>query len=255
MTPPEGHDRAALRAAALAQLGGLAFAAALATAVLPDELSHPLAFAAVQGVGAAAIALAQRAPPWWLAIHAGFLPLAVVASRLALPPWLWLGGFVLLLLVFWRTDRSRVPLFLSSAETRSALAGLLPGTPAHVLDLGCGDGALLAELARARPDCRFVGYEHAPLPWLWARLRCRRLPNVSVRLGDFWPHALSPYDLVYAFLSPAPMERLWAKAAVELRPGALLVSNSFAVPGATAERMLELQDRRRTRLYCYRPAG
>lgn len=255
MTAPGGLGRSALRAAAVAQLGGLAVAAALATAVLPDRLSQPQAFAIVQGVAAALIALAQRVPPWWLAIHAGFLPLAVLASRLGLPSWIWLGGFILLLLVFWRTDSSRVPLFLSNATTRAAVTDLLPALPANVLDLGCGDGALLAQLARARPDCRFVGYEHAPLPWLWASLRCRRLPNVSIRLGDFWPHALGGYDLVYAFLSPAPMPRLWAKAGAEMRPGALLVSNSFAVPGAPPERTLELADPRHTRLYCYRPAG
>jgi hypothetical protein len=32
---------------------------------------------------------------------------------------------------------------------------------------------------------------------------------------------------VYAFLSPVPMAEVWRKASTELRPGALLVSNSF----------------------------
>jgi hypothetical protein len=50
------------------------------------------------------------------------------------------------------------------------------------------------------------------------------------------------------------MPRLWAKATAELRPGALLVSNSFAVPGVAAWRIVDVGDRRRTRLHCYRIA-
>jgi hypothetical protein len=64
----------------------------------------------------------------------------------------------MLLLTFWRTDRSRVPLYLTNRSTADSLATLLlPATPVTVIDLGCGDGGLLRRLALARPDCRFVG--------------------------------------------------------------------------------------------------
>jgi len=72
------------------------------------------------------------------------------------------------------------------------------------------------------------GIEHAPLTWLWARLMGLGLKNLAIRrrrllaaldLGDF--------DLVYAFLSPAPMPRLWAKAGAECRTDATLVSQQF----------------------------
>ena len=38
-------------------------------------------------------------------------------------------------------------------------------------------------------------------------------------------------DVVYAFLSPAPMPRLWEKVQREMRPGTLFISNRFIVPG------------------------
>jgi hypothetical protein len=60
---------------------------------------------------------------------------------------------------------------------------------------------------------------------------------------------------VYAFLSPVPMAEVWRKATEELRPGSLLVSNSFPVEGVTPDAVIEVPDRRRTRLYLYRPAG
>jgi hypothetical protein len=252
-----GSEAYPLRQAALAQLGGLAAVALLVFAMRHLSPANPAAiafvFALLQGGIAAAIALRQGAPVWWLGIHLGFAPLLLLALRLDIAPGWFLAGFALLLLVFWRTDKSRVPLFLSNRQTAEALAAKLPRTPCRVLDIGCGDGGLLRRLARARPDCLFVGIEHAPLPWLLARLRALGLPNATVRHGDFWREPLAGYDLVYAFLSPAPMPRLWAKARAEMRADAILVSNSFAVPGVEPAETVRVGDRRATRLLLYRP--
>jgi hypothetical protein len=245
---------APLRRALIAQLIGAA-AAGLFLFFRPSLLAQPLLIAAVQGLCAALSSHLLRGPFWWLPVQVGFMPLAVLALGLGLPSWVWLAGFAVLLLTFWRTDRSRVPLYLTNAMAGDALAALLPAGPVAAVDLGCGDGGLLRRLARTRPDCRFIGFEHAPLPWAWARIGCRKLPNVEIRFGDFWPEPLGGYALVYAFLSPAPMPRLWAKTASEMRPGALLVSNSFAVPDCRPESTVEVADSRHTRFYCYRPAG
>lgn len=244
-----------LRSALLAQGGGVVFVLMLAFVLAQlTQLTfwqHPLVPALIQGATAALIAYWQRAPRWWLPIHLGFAPLAVIVQGFDIPPGWFLGAFVLLLLVFWRTDQSRVPLFLTNRRTATALAALLPAVPIKVIDLGCGAGGLLRQLAKARPDCRFVGIEHAPLPWLLAHLRTRGMNNVSVRHGDFWQEPLGSYGLVYAFLSPAPMSRLWQKARTEMTPGALLISNSFAVPDNEPSRVIDVGDRRTTRLFLY----
>ncbi len=240
-----------IRSALVAQiLGGGVIA--LAAIFYPPLFAAPLAAAALQGVCAAFISFKLRAPRWWLAIHLAFLPAAVLASRLGIAPAWYLAAFVLLLLVYWRTDQSRVPLYLSNPATARALLQLLPATPCHVADLGCGHGGLLRRLARARPDATFIGIEHAPLPWLWGKLASRTLPNLRIRYGDFWNSPLDPYDVVYAFLSPVPMADLMHKARAEMRPGMLLVSNTFAAPGVEPERVVEVADRRATQLYCYR---
>lgn len=255
-----------LRAALLAQLGGLLAVLVMLIAIgqlLPLSLQQLAALAPVhfllamlQGAGAALIAYRQRAPRWWLAIHLGFAPLALAVQWLAIDPRWFLAGFILLFLVFWRTDQSRVPLYLSNRATALELVRQLPAIPCRVLDLGCGTGGLLCRLAQARPDCRFVGIEHAPLTWLVAWLRTRGLANIVVRRADFWTAALGDYDLVYAFLSPAPMLRLGRQASADMAPGSLLISNSFAIPvaipGVTLEEIISVTDRRATRLYRYR---
>lgn len=249
-----------LRAALISQVLGGLVAIGLTALLFPRLLDGALpgfpaslAIAAFQGCCAAFVSRRLDAPPWWLPIHLVFMPAVVAAGRLRIAPGWYLAGFVLLLLVFWRTDKSRVPLYLSNAATAAALSRLLPVAPCRVIDLGCGNGALLAALARQRPDCRFLGIEHAPLPWLWARFAARGQPNCRIAYGDFWRQDLRGFDLVYAFLSPAAMPRLWTKARGEMAPGSTLVSNSFAVPDVAADYVEAVPDPRRTRLFCYRP--
>ncbi|MFH1872322.1 MAG: class I SAM-dependent methyltransferase [Pseudomonadota bacterium] len=234
-----------------AQVLGALIAGGLALLAAPALFAQPLLLAALQGVLALLIAWRLRAPVWWLPIHLCFLPLAVMARGMALPGWIWGGGFVLLLLVFWRTDRSRVPLYLTNRRSRDVLQLQLPAGPCRMIDLGCGDGAVLRQLAAARPDCRFVGFEHAPLTWAWAWLRARGQHNLSIRCGDFWGHSLAGYDLVYAFLSPAAMPALGIKARAEMSPCARLVSNSFPIPGQVALDVIDVADARKTCFYTY----
>lgn len=246
-----------LRQALVAQLGGILAIACLI--FLLEDYAHVdirplgLILAMLQGGIAAMIALRQGTPGWWMLIHLVFFPLIVLTLRIDIAPGWFLAGFLFLLLLFWRTDRSRVPLYLTNRTTAQTLLKLLPQEPCRILDIGCGDGSLLRRLALARPDCQCVGIEHAPLPWLLAKLRVARLPNARVQRGDFWETALTDYAVIYAFLSPAPMPQLWAKAVAEARPGTLLVSNSFPIPDQPADPIVRVADRRHTRLYCYRP--
>jgi hypothetical protein len=76
--------------------------------------------------------------------------------------------------------------------------------------------------------------------------------NARILYGDFWRRSLAPYDMVYVFLSPAPMSAVFEKAKAEMSPGSLLVSNSFAVEGIEPSEVRMLDDGRRTRLYLYR---
>lgn len=207
--------------------------------------------ALASGVVAGLIATLGRQPWWWRLIHLAFAPLAWLVAGLEIEP----GWFLLALLLLWLVYRGalagQVPLYLSRQSAAAALAPLLPAG-GRCLDLGAGVGSVILPLARARPDLHCVGVENAPLTYLCARLRCQRQPNCRVVFADIWQTPLADYDLVYAFLSPAPMRALFAKARAEMRPGSLLVSNSFPVEEAVAESVIDLPDTPARRLYCYR---
>ncbi|CAB1370307.1 methyltransferase domain-containing protein [Denitratisoma oestradiolicum] len=243
----------ALLTALGAQLLGAFIAASAIQIVDPRLWKLPLILALTQGTCAALVSYKLTAPTWWIPIHLAFAPLIVLTCRLTIAPGWYLGGFLLLLMVFWRTDKSQVPLYLSNRATADVVQKLLPSHPCRIIDLGCGNGGLLLQLARQRPDCTFFGIEHAPLPWLWAKLGASRQNNVTISLGNFWGTRLDQFDLVYAFLSPVPMEQLWQKAQSEMRPGSQLISNSFVVPGSQPTSVVAVADRRNTRLYVYRP--
>lgn len=189
-------------------------------------------------------------PSWWQAIGAAFFPLAWLIARAGIDPLWFLAGFALLALTSIGSLKTRVPLYLSSQRAVNEVARRIDGDGARVLDLGSGLGGMLAGLHAARPDLRLAGVEMAPLNWLTSRLRLR--DRATIRLGSLWDEDLSVYDVVYAYLSPAPMPRLWDKVVAEMRPGSLFISNTFAVPGVEPDETVELNDLSHARLLIWR---
>ncbi|MDP3440867.1 MAG: class I SAM-dependent methyltransferase, partial [Azonexus sp.] len=81
---------------------------------------------------------------------------------------------------------------------------------------------------------------------------CLGRPNISWRWEDMWQVRLDDFDVVYAFLSPAPMPRLWEKIQAEMKPGSLFISNSFPVPGVVPSHIIEVECTPPRPLYCYK---
>ncbi|HRE18982.1 MAG TPA: class I SAM-dependent methyltransferase [Rhodocyclaceae bacterium] len=206
-------------------------------------------------IGGLAFVLATltRQPLWWRIMHGLFVPLAWLAAQWQIDPGWFLLAFILLLLIYRGAVTGQVPLYLSNQATVDALGGLLRehGNP-RFLDLGAGIGSTVVPLARQLPSAQFTGVENAPLTWLAGRLRSLGQTNLAWRYGDFWKVSLADHDVVYAFLSPAPMPRLWQKAKAEMRAGSLFISNSFAIPEREPDYIVEVDCQPPRPLYCYR---
>jgi hypothetical protein len=203
------------------------------------------------GVMAFCLSTLASQPWWWRVIHGSFMPLGWAVYGLAIDPGWFLAGFAALLLIYRGAVTEQVPLYLSGHGAIDTLAELLAKRPSGVfVDLGAGIGSTLVPLSRLLPEWRFRGCENAPLTWLVGRLRCLGSQSVDWRWGDLWQAPLADAEVVYAFLSPAPMAALWEKVRAEMRPGTLFVSNSFPVPDRTPDQVIDLPGSTR-RLYCY----
>lgn len=210
--------------------------------------ASPLQLAWLCGLLAAMFSFFSGLAKWWLLIQLLFAPTLVLMLAVELPPNLFLGAFLVLLLVYWSTFRTQVPLYLSSNKVWHALERLLPAEKADsvfaFLDLGSGLGGVLTYLAKVRPDGLYVGVEAAPLPflWSWLRIRLGGYRNSRVHWGSYWGCDLSHYDVIFAYLSPVPMEKLWHKARAEMRPGTVFISSTFAVPDQTPHETVLVDD-------------
>jgi len=105
-----------------------------------------------------------------------------------------------------------------------------------VYDLGAGDGRLLQEVLKAHVSATAIGCEAIPTVWLLgiARRFLRRTPYV-LKLKDALKEDVSRADRVFLYLFPSVMEDLASTFDRELRPGTIVVSNTFAFPGRTPE--------------------
>jgi hypothetical protein len=242
--------------ALLLQFGALALAALfLRLAGLP---ATPLTFALLCGVLAASLSHFAGLARWWLPIQLLFAPALVLMLSFDIPPGFFLAAFLVMLAVYWSTYRSQVPLYLSSRKVWQSLETQLPAAATArqftFMDIGSGMGGVLMHLATVRPDGRYYGVETAPLPCLasWLRIRLGGYRNCQVHWGSMWDCDLTPYDVVFAYLSPVPMAELWHKVKREMRPGTLFISNTFAVPEHPPQDTITLDDLHHSTLHIWR---
>jgi hypothetical protein len=218
----------------------------------------PMLIAFACGITAAILSFFTNLARWWMIIQMVFAPAAMATHTLNIPPSVFLAAFLILLLIYWNTYRTQVPLYLSSEKIWLALANYLPPAISAkqftFIDIGSGLGGVLTFLAGIRPDGIYCGVESAPIPFLWSWLRIRSGGYRQCRVfwGDLWDCNLANYDVVFAYLSPAPMEKLWHKAKSEMRSGTLFISSTFTVPEQTPDERIEVDDLHKSTLLIWR---
>ncbi|MES2830692.1 MAG: class I SAM-dependent methyltransferase [Pseudomonadota bacterium] len=193
-----------------------------------------LGYAALfQGLLAALLTYWRRLARWWVGIQLVFPFALLVTVAMQFPPWLFLAAFLFMVVLYWSTFRTQVPFYPSAPAVWKAILPLLPADrPVQMVDIGSGLGGLVLALARSRPDSKFLGIELAPLPWLVSRLRAAFSGGrARFLIGDYESLDLAQFDVVFAYLSPAAMPALWQKSQREMRPGTLLLSYEFSIPG------------------------
>ena len=134
---------------------------------------------------------------------------------------------------------TRGALYVSTSRVRiSAFLDAVPMKAGQLLvDVGCGDGRILRQVGR-RYGVRALGYELNLLAYLKAKIFCLGCRNIQIKWRNFWAADLSDADVVFCYLFPDVMGDLGAKLKSDLKPGAVVVSCNFPIPGFSPKRVL-----------------
>jgi hypothetical protein len=62
--------------------------------------------------------------------------------------------------------------------------------------------------------------------------------KIKIKRQNFWEADLSGADVVFCYLYPDVMKKLAAKLGSGLKPGAIVVSSNFPLPGYIPDRVL-----------------
>lgn len=219
----------------------------------PSPLQSLAFTVAIQAIAFSLGLALELADGFWFITH---LAVAIILSVFLRLPRVWTVAQVLFVSVFWipfdpllglvalpvaillgllfvPALLGHVPYFPSKSTVTDALAKeLVDGSTLHFIDLGCGFSGTILSLAARFPNGHFTGIEISPLAFAISslRARCARQKNVRIRYQNLWDVSLKEYSVIYAFLSPKVMDRIWKKVQNEVQPGSLFISNSFPAP-------------------------
>ncbi len=156
-------------------------------------------------------------------------------------------------LVFVGTLRTGAPPMPTRPLVRDAMLRLLPEEASEIHELGAGWGGVALAAARARPHATLHAGESALQPRAVAAARARLSGlRVEVHRRDLFTADLTRADAALTYLHGDLMARLGPHLQAALPEGAVVVSNSFALPGWTPEAEVVLGDALHTRVMRYR---
>lgn len=113
-----------------------------------------------------------------------------------------------------------------------------------ILELGSGWGTLAFAAAKVCPDAKIVGYEISPVPLAYSRIKAKLCGyrNVKFLNADLFKEDFSQANIVLTYLTMPHMEQLRPKFEAELKQGAIVICNTFPVPGWTPAKEETIQN-------------
>lgn len=142
----------------------------------------------------------------------------------------------------------------TSRMAKKAILSLIPPSSRHIYELGSGWGHLVFPLAKAHPAAQIHAFEISPIPWIvskWIHF-ILRYPNLLIERRDFLNLDLEGADCVVCYLYPGAMRRLKDKFDKELKADAVVISNSFFIPGWGEAKVITVGKLIKTNVYLFR---
>lgn len=125
-----------------------------------------------------------------------------------------------------------------------------------VYDLGCGDGRFLRQLKKYK-QIQGIGYEYFIMPYMIGQIYNLFSKNkIKIKFKNFFKADLSQADYVFCYLITDEMAKLEKKLKQELKPGTLIISNTFKFKNWQPEKFIIINEKRKNalsnKLYIYK---
>ncbi len=161
---------------------------------------------------------------------------------------------VALVSIVWSTLRLGISPMPSSAKARHVM--LVEGERARegtIVDLGSGWGTLAMAFARQYPNRQVVGYELSFFPWFISIVlkHILVLDNLVFYRRNFLQTDLNGAAIILCYLHPEGMTAMKDKLSKAVMGGAVVISNTFALPDFPAAKVVRLDDFYLTPIYVY----
>lgn len=128
----------------------------------------------------------------------------------------------------------------SSRKFKKAYADLKAILPkkGKFVDLGSGDGKMV--MWASKNGYEAYGIEINPFYSLVSKIRiiATRSKGKIINM-NFYNHDFKDYDIVYMYLFPTVMSKLKDKLFSEMKPGSVIVSNTFTIPGVKEDEKVD----------------
>lgn len=119
---------------------------------------------------------------------------------------------------------------------------------AKVYELGSGDGRFLRALAKKK-NVRAVGFENFMLPYTISKAyKYLNHSKADFLYQDLFKADLSDADYIFCYLITTQMDKLETKLQNELKPGTLIISNTFKFKNWPLEKQIIINPNNNFRL-------
>ncbi|MEM6780342.1 MAG: methyltransferase domain-containing protein [Pseudomonadota bacterium] len=156
-----------------------------------------------------------------------------------------LGAIPIIISLEWYCHKTKVSAVSSLPWMRKAVLKALKehvggathnhGSDSHltIYEMGSGWGPLAVDAAKAFPDAKVIGLEFSPVPVWFSRIRAFIFGhrNLTFKRADFFEEDLRDADVILLYMLESILVKLKPKFEEELKPGTLIISNTFKIEG------------------------
>lgn len=132
------------------------------------------------------------------------------------------------------------PIFFTPKKAiRDSLKYCNVNSKSKFYDLGAGTGRTMI-IAGNEFGAKSYGFELSPIFYLISKINLFLFGKKNGKLycQNFYNHNFSDADIIFCFLKPSVMKKLKIKFRQELKPGAKIISYSFAIPEWNPEKII-----------------